>query len=96
MYFYGIKIQTNIKQNLVEKYMEKLQFKKKFNFLFFFLFFGSDPTIWVGPNYSGWANLEYSLAPESGILHANHHSINQQMLAVYDKISNATCIMHDV
>ena len=22
--------------------------------------------------------VEYSLAPESGILHANHHSINQQ------------------
>jgi hypothetical protein len=29
LYFYGIKIQTNIKQNLVEKYTEKLQFKKK-------------------------------------------------------------------
>jgi hypothetical protein len=29
LYFYGIKIQTNIKQNLVEKYMEKLQFQKK-------------------------------------------------------------------
>jgi hypothetical protein len=29
LYFYGIKIQTNIKKNLVEKYIEKLQFQNK-------------------------------------------------------------------
>jgi hypothetical protein len=32
LYFYGIKIQTNIKKNLVEKYTEKLQFQKKIFF----------------------------------------------------------------
>jgi hypothetical protein len=56
LYFYGIKIQTNIKQNLVEKYMEKLQFQKKnlifFSFSFFLVrtqLFGLGPTIRAGP-----------------------------------------------
>ena len=54
LYFYGVKIQTNIKQNLVEKYTEKIQFKKKINFFFFF---GLHPAIGAGPNYSGWARI---------------------------------------
>jgi hypothetical protein len=52
LYFYGVKIQTNIKQNLVEKYTEKLQFFKKKKFLKFFLDrVGPGQSFWVGP---GW------------------------------------------
>jgi len=51
LYFYDIKIQTNIKQNLVKKYAEKSQI-----FLIFFLFFFLD---WAGPGplILGWIPL---------------------------------------
>jgi len=52
LYFYGVKIQTNIKQNLVEKYTEKIQFKKKIIFSFFLgctQLLGLGPTIRAGP-----------------------------------------------
>jgi hypothetical protein len=61
LYFYDIKIKTNIKKNLVEKYMKKLQvFKRNFFEIFlelgrtrpnyFFLWTGLGPNIRLGQN----------------------------------------------
>jgi len=57
LYFYDIKIQTNIKQNLVEKYVRKSQFFSEM-FFWIFLWTGLDPThlFWVAPDLSGPVN----------------------------------------
>jgi len=54
LYFYDVKIQTNIKQNLVEKYVEELQIFKNIFFENFF-WTGLDPahSFWAGPDLFG-------------------------------------------
>jgi len=49
LYFYDVKIQTNIKQNLVKKYAGKSHFLK------IFFWTGLDPahSFWIGPENSG-------------------------------------------
>jgi hypothetical protein len=48
VYFYDVKIQTNIKQNLVEKYAEESGIFK--NIFFFEFFFGPG---WTRPTHFG-------------------------------------------
>jgi len=64
LYFYGIKIQTNIKQNLVEEYTEKLQFLKKRNF---FNWAGSDS----GPLYCSHATCICDTTPPASLRSKN-------------------------
>jgi len=56
VYFYDVKIQTNIKQNLVKKYAEESQIFKNIFELFFWT--GLDPahSFWTGPDLSGPVN----------------------------------------
>ena len=58
MYFYDVKIQTNIKQNLVEKYAEESGIFKNIFFFEIFFWTGLDPThsFWAGPDKSSPVN----------------------------------------
>ena len=72
MYFYGIKIQTNIKQILVEEYTEKLQFLKKRNF---FNWAGSDS----GPLYCSHATCICDTTPPASLRSKNTGDVGGEM-----------------
>jgi hypothetical protein len=57
LYFYGIKIQTNIKKNLVEKYMKKIT---DFDENFFWNFFLTGRN---RPRNLGWARIDPAQSP---------------------------------
>jgi hypothetical protein len=76
VYFYDVKIQTNIKQNLIKKIRGRITNFWKYFWIFFWTELDPAHSFWIGPDLSGQWTVEHSplftcyVTVESELIHS--------------------------